>query len=63
MMGPAPVINCMKIFEPAIVYPSAGLVALNAGKPSRSPEGTTQLAALSRKLRHAGRLGAARRSA
>jgi hypothetical protein len=29
--------------------PSSGLAPLNAGEPSRSPEGTAMLAALSRK--------------
>ena len=38
--------------------PSPGLAALNAGEPSRSPEGTTMLAASSRKhIANAGRLG------
>ena len=38
--------------------PSPGLATLNADKPSRSPEGTAMLAALSRKhTPKAGRLG------
>jgi len=38
--------------------PSPGLASLNAGMPSRSPEGTAMLAALSRKhIAKAGRLG------
>jgi len=47
-----------------MVSPSSGSALLNAGEPSRSPEGTAMHAALSRKhiARRAG-LGAARRSA
>jgi len=37
--------------------PSPILAALNAGESGRSPEGTTTLAASSRKRRQAGRLG------
>ncbi|MBA4216677.1 hypothetical protein V3478_33395 [Pseudomonas aeruginosa] len=38
--------------------PSPGLAALNAGQPSRSPEGTAMLAASSREhIASAGRLG------